>query len=153
MSNIVYKEESFDAAIDDMRPLFEAHWEEVALNKDKVALNPDYDKYREIANLGMIRIFTAREDGELVGYFVVTIAPHLHYKDHKYALNDVIYLTPDLRAMGIGKGLISFAESVLQEAGISVLIINMKVQHPFDPLLEKLGFTSTERVYSKYIGE
>ncbi len=153
MYNITFQEESFSDVIKDIKPLLEKHWEEIALNKDKINLNPDYEKYEELSDMGLIRIFTARDEAELVGYFAVTVTPNLHYKDHKYAINDVIYLEQNLRGLGVGKRLISFAEDGLKEAGVSVLVVNTKVHQPFDILMEKLDYTLQERVYSKYIGD
>jgi hypothetical protein len=77
---------------DDAAILLEQHWEEIALNKGAIKLNPDWDTYFDLEDKGNLKIFTAREDGKLVGYFVVLCRHHLHYKDHLFAFNDVLYL-------------------------------------------------------------
>lgn len=151
--DILFQEEKLDDILEEIKPILDVHWEEIALNRDKIKLNPDYDKYRELNNNGMVKIFTARDDGKMVGYFVVTINHHLHYKDHKFAINDIIYLKKELRALGIGKTLIQFVEGKLAEDGVSVLTINTKIHQPFDGLMENLGYSCIERIYSKYIGE
>lgn len=150
---MIYKEESYEEVVNDIMPLYEKHWEEIALNQDKIKLNPDLEKYQTLNAMGILRIFTARDNGKLVGYFLVMVTPHIHYKDHSFAVNDIIYVHPDCRGGTVAYRLIRFVEKQLKADGVSVLIINMKIHSPFDRLLEGLQFSNTERLYSKYIGE
>ena len=148
-----YQQEFLPTVENDIRPLIQKHWEDIALNKDKIKLNPDWDAYYVLEQAGVLKIFTAREDDKLVGYFVVIIQYNMHYKDHLFASNDIIFLHPDYRKGRTGIKLIQFAEKCLKEDGVSVLTINTKVHKPFDKLMEFLGFGLIERVYSKYIGK
>jgi GNAT superfamily N-acetyltransferase len=127
------------------------HWEEIALNKDVIKLDPDWDAYASLEIDGKLKIFTARDNGKLVGYFVVIVGYNLHYKQHLFAANDIIYLHKDYRKGFAGINLIKFAESALKDDGVSVLAINTKVHQPFDPVLKRLGFSLAERVYSKFL--
>lgn len=147
-----YQEESYTNIKDDIKPLIKKHWEQIAVNKDKIKLNPDWDEYQRLYFAGILKIYTARDDGELVGYFLVAVAPHLHYKDHLFANNDIIYVKPDKRAGMTGFKLIKFAEMKLIEMGVSVININTKVHAPFDILMDRMGYNLNERLYSKYIG-
>jgi len=149
---ISYQQEFYDSVSEDIKPLIEQHWEEIALNKDKIKLNPDWEAYQSLEDQGKLKIFTVREDSELVGYFIVVVGTHIHYKDHLFASNDIIYLSPKHRKTGTGIKLIEFAEKCLAEDGVSVLTINTKVHRPFDKLMDFLKFNKVERVYSKYIG-
>jgi len=83
----------------------------------------------------------------------VVVDTGLHYKDHLFATNDVIFLHKSHRGSSVGKKLVEFAQGYLKEDGVSVLTINTKVHQPFDGLMEHMGFNLSERVYSKYIGE
>tara|TARA_R110000796_G_C14558582_1_gene434591 strand:- start:2865 stop:3323 length:459 start_codon:yes stop_codon:yes gene_type:complete len=148
---IKYQQEFLVQAQEDAKSLIELHWEEIALNKDYIKLNPDWEAYATLESLGKLKIFTARADDTLVGYFVVIINNHIHYKDHVFAANDIIYLHKDYRKGFAGVKLIKFAEKALKEDGVSVLAINTKVHQPFDGVLEFLGFSLTERMYSKYL--
>jgi len=149
---VKYQQEFLYTVENDAKPLLKNHWKEIAVNKDKIKLNPDWDTYRSLEEQGKLKIFTAREDGNLVGYFVVIVAVNIHYKDHLFASNDIIYLAPDYRRGFTGIRLIKFAEKCLKEDGVSVLTINTKVHKPFDLVLERLNFNLIERVYSKYLG-
>ena len=148
-----YQQEFLPTVEKDIRPLIQKHWEDIALNKDKIKLNPDWDAYYVLEQAGVLKIFTAREGDLLVGYFVVIIQYNMHYKDHLFASNDIIFLHPDYRKGRTGIKLIQFAEKCLKEDGVSVLSINTKVHKPFDNLMQFLKFSLVERIYSKYIGD
>jgi GNAT superfamily N-acetyltransferase len=148
---ITYRQESLISYKDDATLLLELHWEEIALNKDAIKLNPDWDTYFELEDKGILKIFTAREEGKLVGYFVVICRHHLHYKDHLFAFNDVLYLQKEYRKGFTGAKLMKFAEKCLKEDGISVLVVNTKRHKPFDILLSWLGYKHVENVYTKLL--
>lgn len=153
MSNIQYNEEQIKDIRNELEPLIIEHWKEIAIHQDKIKLNPDWEKYELISDLGILRCFTARENGRLIGYFIVFAQPHLHYVDHVFASNDVIYIDKKYRSTGVGANMILHVEKELKQSGVSVLVVNMKCHAPFDPLMEGLGFTNIERVYSKFIGD
>ena len=146
-----YQQEFLDQVKDDALYLLDLHYNEIALNQDKIKLNPDWDVYKELEQEGKLKIFTARDNDTLVGYFVVVVGVNMHYKDHTFACNDIIYLHKDYRKGFAGIKLIKFAKKCLTEDGVSVLAINTKVHQPFDRVLERLGFNLIERVYSSYL--
>jgi len=150
---ITYQQEFLDTCEKDCQELIRLHWEEIALNKELIKLNPDWDAYHTLENSDKLKIFTARVKEELVGYFVVITGSNLHYKDHVFAVNDILYLSKEHRKGRTGLKLIKFAEKCLKKDGVSVLSINTKVHKPFDSLMEYMGFNLIERVYSKYIGD
>jgi len=146
-----YQQEFLSQVENDILVLIDLHYKEIALNKNKVKLNPDWDVYRDLEDQGKLKIFTARDDTTLVGYFVVVVGTNMHYKDHTFACNDIIYLHKDYRKGFAGIKLIKFAKKCLTDDGVSILTINTKVHQPFDRLLERLGFNLIERVYSSYL--
>lgn len=149
MKDYSYKIESVDEVEEEIKLLIEDHWEEIALNQDVIKLNPDFELYKKLEEEGYLGIYTVRDEGELVGYFLVLAHNNLHYKDHIFATNDIIYIKPELRNKSVGKNLIQFAEDDLRKRGVSVLVINTKVHQPFDGLMEHMGYNLIERVYSK----
>lgn len=132
----------------EIEPLLEEHWKEIALNKDIIKLNPDWEGYARLDGINALRIYTARKDDELVGYFVVLVSKSLHYRDHLFANNDIIFLTKPARKGLAGFKLIKFAIDSLAAEGITKLHINTKAHQPFDAILERLNFQEIERVYS-----
>ena len=75
---VVYAEETLNQAKADAIPLLIRHYEEIALNKDIIKFNPNWDMYEKYESIGALKIYTAREDGIMIGYFVVSVAPNLH---------------------------------------------------------------------------
>lgn len=148
---ITYQQEFLDTVEKDIKPLIEEHWEEIALNKFSIKLNPDWEAYHNLQENGVLKIFTARSDAALIGYFVVLIRKHIHYKDHIFSANDVLFLKQEYRKGLTGAKLMKFAEKCLKEDGVSVLVVNTKRHKPFDGLLEWLGYSHVENVYSKYL--
>ena len=148
-----YGREDFNKVRGEVDELFYKHWEEIALNKDKIKLNPDWSYYEALNAAGILGVYTVRKDERLVGYFIVVAKQHPHYKDHIFAVNDIIYIDPDYRKGLVGYKLIKFVEAELKEMGVCVFAVNTKVHKPFDAVLERLGFENTERLYTKYIGE
>tara|TARA_R110000803_G_scaffold6721_2_gene21621 strand:- start:71 stop:523 length:453 start_codon:yes stop_codon:yes gene_type:complete len=134
---------------EEIKPLLEKHWELVALNQGAIKLNPNWEEYARLDHAGVLRIFTARDEGELVGYCVLVVNRSLHYQDHIFANNDVTFVLPDSRAGATGYHLIKYAEDYCRDNNISLLNINTKVHLPFDSLLIGMGFELIERIYSK----
>jgi hypothetical protein len=136
----------------EIEPLLIEHWNEIALNKDIIKLNPDWREYARLDELNALRIYTARKDGELMGYFVIMVSRSLHYKDHLFANNDIVFLTKPARKGLTGLKLVKFAMESLKAEGVTKLHINTKTHQPFDPIMERLGFEEIETVFSKVLG-
>ena len=146
---IKFAHESLFNVKEEMQPLLEEHWELVALNKDVIKLNPDWEKYLDYYNQGLLHIFTARKKDKLIGYCVLVISQSLHYKDHLFANNDVVFVLPECRQDATGYKLIKYAEEYCKDHNVSLLNINTKVHVPFDSLMESMDYTLIERIYSK----
>lgn len=144
-----YQQEFLASVYIECQNLIDLHWQDIALNKDKIKLNPDWDRYEEAEKNGDLKIFTARSNDQLVGYFACLISVSLHYKDHIFAHNDVLFLHPDYRKGLAGWRLMKFAEQCLRDDGVSLLMVNTKIHKPFDVLLQRLGYTHIENLYSK----
>lgn len=148
---IEYGVERLAECLEEIKPLLLDHYKEVAMYQDSIELNPDYDKYLSMDEAGLLHVVTARDDSRLVGYFISFVLPHIHYKDHKYAANDILFLDKEYRNAKAGVGLFSYAEDRLKEEGVSVMTIHMKTALPFDSICEGLGYDYAERIYTKYI--
>ena len=151
--SIVYSVETLDECLEEMKPILQLHYEEVAMYQDKVPLSPDYEKYYALEGAGIFHIVTVRDEGELIGYFLSVVTPNIHYSSTVYAVNDILYLHKDYREAGVGQKMFSFAEKKLKELGASVIAIHMKTALPFDTLCKGMGYDYAERNYTKYIGD
>lgn len=149
---IEYKEETYSDVIGDIKPLLDNHYEEIALNRDVIKLNPDYEMYEKLCNAGFMRIITARNDNELIGYCICVIKYHLHYKDSLTALNDIFYIKKEYRKGLTGVKLFVKTEEILKKYGVQRIIMNTKTHHDVGAIFDRLGYHETERVFTKIIG-
>lgn len=133
----------------DLIPLLDNHWKETEPNKDTILLDPDWREYARLDQQNILHIFTAKDEGKLIGYCVVMISRSIHHKDHVFASTDVIYVKPEYRKTSTGSDLISFAEKHCKQNGVSLMTLNMKTEYPFDNLMIRMGFNLIERVYHK----
>lgn len=147
--------ESLTERLEDLKPLFPVHWAELALNKDKVPLDPEYEKYLHKDACGEVVFVTLRKDSELIGYFVGFVGPGLHYRTCMTLVMDIFYLHPDHRD-GSPMPAIKLFRAVEKEAkrrGVQRWIVGSKLHKSADRLFEFLKFEPIETVYSKWIGD
>tara|TARA_R110000823_G_scaffold304025_2_gene425542 strand:- start:902 stop:1357 length:456 start_codon:yes stop_codon:yes gene_type:complete len=141
--------ECFTNVKEDIKPLLDMHWSETEPNQESIKLDPDWNEYFRLSEAGILRIFTARDKGRLVGYCVLMISTSVHHKGHIFAGTDVVYIHPEFRRGSTGSDLIHFAESHCKDNGVSLMTLNMKTDYPFDSLMLQMGFNLIERVYHK----
>jgi len=146
---MLFRQEFLADVIQEIQELLVLNYKEVELDQDIIKLNPDWDAYQQAENNNILKGFTARKEGKLIGYFVAMVTKHIHYKDHIFAGNDVLFIHPDFRKGFTAMNLIKFAEKCLTEDGVTVLTINTKCDKPFDVLLDRMMYKQIENVYRK----
>ena len=150
MSNITYQVEKFDPSfVEAAAYLFDEHWKEIARHKDQIKLNPDYDSYYALQELDRIVLTTVRDGDKIVGYMINIVMPHLHYKDHIMADNDILYIYKPYRGRHVFNKLLKYTEKALSEVGAVTMYVHMKTAHDFGPLLEREGFKCIEKNFEK----
>lgn len=131
--------------------LWPKHWAEVAVNKDVIQLDPDFETYDLLARGGMLHIVVARKDGEVVGYHYTIVRPHLHYRQSLSAFTDIYWVAPEHRTGRTPLRLFQFVEKTLKERGVQKAFTGTKLSLDAGPLFEFLGWTETERTYIKIL--
>lgn len=150
---VTYQVEDWFDCVAEMKLLWPLHWEEVALNRDKIPLEPDMDSYEAYAKAGALHVVTIRADGKIVGYHVSVVRPHLHYKSSLSAFVDMYYLHPDFRQGMTGVRLFKEVEKSLKARGVQKMFTGTKLSLDMGRIFERLGWHETERLYTKYIGD
>ena len=145
--------ESFTERLPELRPLLPLHWEELALNQDKVPLDPIFEIYFDREKKGELIFVTLRESGELVGYFIGFIAPGLHYRSCLTCTMDIFYVRKDKRGGRAGIKLFKFVEDELRRRGIDRWFVGSKCKADVSWLFEHLGFDKVEVYFSKWLGD
>lgn len=167
---ISYQVETYAQVIEEIWPMLEAHYLEIATDKAVKPFIPDLEKYQAMEEAGMLRIFTARHkpdqlvedyplhplsaaerNGRLIGYFVSFVMKHMHYSETTMAINDIMYIEPSYRGGTTGYRLVKLASEDLKNLGADILIIHMKCDYPFRSLLTKLGFHLTEENWERVL--
>mgnify|MGYP001597203520 CR=1 FL=1 len=141
---------------DEIIPLLQAHKEEIAHYPD-ISLDPDVALYNEVERQGVLRCYTVRLDGELVGYAVFFIRAGLHYRGSLQAVQDVLFLWPNCRCSSIGYRLIQFAEAELKAEGVQVVFHHIKAKgclvsfvfRGLARLLSLLGYELVDLIFAK----
>lgn len=143
--------ERFHAIAHELPPLFVEHWRELALNKDAIPLDPDWDRFYTLDVQNILRVLTVRLDGSLVGYAFLLVGPHLHYRSTLWGNVDMYWLSPEMRAGWTGVKL--FKTLIRDAKAIGVVNLTLSTKHHFmqnrvTKLLQRLGFVPTETVHS-----
>lgn len=152
---MIYAEETFDELVEDIKPLLPLHWEELALHKDTVPLDPDFDFYKSAANAGVLKFFTGRREDnrELIAYAIYAIRPrHPHYQTTSWAISDIVFVHPNHRNLGIGNGLFDFIEGWCRAHSVDILVTGCKNDHPeLQFLLTGRGHVATDTLMAKVL--
>lgn len=139
--------------LEEIKWLFPIHWKELALNQEKVPLDPLYDVYLQREKAGDVVFVSVRENGEIVAYFVGFIGTALHYKSMLSCTPDIFYVHPERRKQDIGTLLFMTVRKELKRRGVNNWIIGDKNHKPAGQFFEMLGFKKIENYYSMWLGE
>jgi len=147
---IIYEDVNGVDFIEEFMQVLPLHYDELCVTKE-FPLNPDWDAYKAMAQAGMLRTITCRNDGELIGYIAFFIQPHVHYKDCKTAYEDVYFIKKEYRKGRVGIKLFQYAEKVLKERGINRIIAHTKIHLDNSRLFEYLGYKHTDKLFTKIL--
>jgi GNAT superfamily N-acetyltransferase len=145
--------ESFEERLPELMPLLPLHYEELALNKDKVPLAPQYEIYIQRERQGELMFMVARDAGELVGYFIGFVAPGLHYKTCMTLIMDIFYIHPDHRGGNTGFKMFTAVEAQAKKRGVQRMFVGSKCHLDASWLFERLGYERCEVTYTHWLGD
>ena len=148
---ITFQREPLRAVIDDVQPLLQLHYEEVALHRDVIKLNPRWDQYFLLEQIESFAVYTARDDGALVGYNAFFVNHHMHYEDLVVAHNDVLFLHPASRRGTTALCFIDYTEQALQALGARKVGYHIKLAHDWRPILHRRGYQDEEVMCAKLL--
>jgi len=145
--------ESFEQQLSELQALLPLHYRELALNQDKVPLQPQYHVYIERERAGGLLFVTLRDAGQLVGYFIGFIAPGLHYETCLTCTMDIFYVRQDKRSGSAGVRMFRFVEAELRRRGVQRWFMGSKIHADASALFKRIGAAPVETYYSKWLGE
>lgn len=141
------KDFAFDVAF-----LMNDHYAEVGKLKSAVPLNIYTDAYLMLEKTGMLRVFTARDDGELIGYAVFLVQPQIHHLGVNAAHNLAVYLKPSYRGGTLGFRLLSECDRMLSDEAPIEILWGVTPFRDYSRALKRLGYSEQETIYTRYVG-
>lgn len=154
--------EELHRCLEELKPLFDPHWKEIALDQDKVPLCPDYPEYLRREAAGQVLCVTLRERGAIVGYFVGFIAPALHYQTCLTLTMDIYWIAPEYRAEDslsqleedmLAELLFTTVKAEAVRRGVKRPFYGSKVHKDSGGLFQQLGMYKADEYYSAWWGE
>lgn len=149
MSNLEYHQEGFSEEFaEELSGLLELHMDELCMFEE-AELSPNWEWYQKLEDAGMLRVYTARSNYDLVGYAVYFLGPHHHYTNIFVATQDVLFLHPDHRNGRNGVMLILFSEKMLKYDGVDRVLQHTKTAKDLTALLDRLGYEHCDSIMVK----
>jgi hypothetical protein len=140
--------------IEELKQLFVAHYKELALNQDKVPLQPQWNVYEQREQRGETIYVTLRDKGELIGYIVGFVAPGLHYETCLTCHMDILFVKPDRRDAS-AKGVLLMLDRMeheLRRRGVQRWFMGTKLHKDIGAIFRRRKFEPVEMTYTKWIG-
>jgi hypothetical protein len=147
-SSVVFQVESIGACRAECRSVIEQHYEEIAQFKSVQKLDPDWEAYAKLEELGKLWVMTARADGVLVGYIVMVVTRDMHYRTLLRATEDIHFLLPEYRKGLTGYRLLAKMKQAMQEKGVQTISLRTKASSDHGLLFERLGGVLHDLVYT-----
>ena len=151
VSQIKYQQEFLDSVKDEALVLIEDHFSEVYPAREVYDLEMDWDTYAKLEDLGMLKIFTARDGSALVGYLWVIVSPNIHSKGNYTACDDGLFVASSHRGKSVAVKLIKFVEKCLKEDGFKTLHLVGTSEKPIDSLVERMGYKQIETKFQRVL--
>lgn len=151
---LTFQLETWREFFQEAKPLMQLHWEEIALDKKSIKLSLDEEKYQTMSDSGILHVLGVRFDDVLVGYYIAFLLPHVHYKEAGLmAFTDIYFLLPECRKANNGALLFIEAEKSLKAKGVTKAYLSTKVHKDNSILFEKLGWTLSDKSFTKILNE
>lgn len=147
--SLVFSIEKVRDVIDELMPLWEAHWKETEMYREGQGFNMDVDRYIKYNDVGYYILYTARHSGKLVGNFGAYLSTSMHTKQI-IATEDTLFLLPKYRKGFTSMRFIRFVETDLASRGAAEMSITVKSKD-VGKLCEFVGYKLVAYQYSKSI--
>jgi hypothetical protein len=152
---ISFATEPWDAVKREILPLWQAHWLEVSDpdDRERMPLDPDWDKYQTLADFGMLHITTVRSEGALVGYAFVVVERDLNHRTVLFGHYALYWVSPAVRGqLWLGVRLFREVEMAMRARGVQKMTNARKLWLDTGPVFRRCGWKDDEIGSSKWIG-
>ena len=103
--------------------LARVHWEGTKGYRRHEPFNPSFSRYNTASEQGYFFVFTARDEGRLVGYFGIYVTPSMH-SQLLTATEDTFFIHPEYREGFTAIRFIKHVERELAKAGVHEILFS-----------------------------
>lgn len=139
--------------LEELKPLFELHFDRVASGKEYAHLNPNYQAYLEVERQGLLLTIILRSDERAVGYWIAFLIPSLHYQDCLTATCDVWAISPDYVGTIAPLILMRSVEKEYRSRKVMRSFVAEKIEYPSERILKLFNYKPIEKTYEKWMVE
>lgn len=147
---ITFQEESFESVWGDVQVLLDLHWDEVGYSRLLGEKKINVEFYIAMEKAGHLAIFTARNDGALIGYASYMVFKAIH-GEALCAESDAYFLLPQSRKSFTGYNMLKEAEQMLKLKGVQLISQKVKVDNDCGAIFKRLGYKKEEITYIKRV--
>lgn len=102
--------------------------------------------YRQLEAAGLLQVFSAVSEGELIGFISFLAAPLPHY-GISVAVSESFFVAKAHRGTGAGVKLLHAAEAKAREIGSPGLLVSAPFEGDLFHVLPRLGYTEASRIF------
>lgn len=132
--------------------LWTEHYAEIAGDKS-LPMGPDSPFFAFCDANGMLQLLTARRAGVMIGYCILLVKPHPHYRSVLCGFEDSYFLTQSERMGWTGVRLIKESLKALRKRGVRRAYFMTKLKHDISRLFARLGAAECDRVWQFNLDE
>lgn len=152
--------EPFYVIARELPPLLRKHWRELAVYRDVIPLDFNWDQYMAYTMQGVLHVLTVRNaTDELVGYIFALFGPHMHSKATPMAVVDMYWLDPRYRRGWFPVTMFTALEKQMRKLGAVRLDIGERLHfkntrgRKTRTIFQRLGYKAVDVVFSKKLVE
>jgi GNAT superfamily N-acetyltransferase len=153
IADVVYGAECVADIWDEFMVLASMHWAETGQAVPGFAgieLKVNRPAYEAMEAAGQYRCFTARINGELVGYSTYLVGPSL-YHGLMTANHDVLFVVPQWRQGRIAIGLLKACDEALAGLGVAVVMQESPAEQDCGAIFRRLGYVPAGHTFVRFL--
>jgi GNAT superfamily N-acetyltransferase len=139
----VFAQEKLSECLEEIHPLLQKNHDETGVYQ--LPYNPNYPRYLALEKVDYIRFFTARLNGQIVGFALFFMDFEIYQKEVQSATQTLNYVTPEHR--GAGYSFMKFCDDILQKQGVNSIWRQASVKRDIGKVYERLGYALVEMSY------
>lgn len=145
---ITFQKETYTSLFNDVNflELISENFQETGVLNDSFKLTPKWKMYKIMAMRNLLPLYSVREEGALVGFFIAFLVPHQHYKNLMVAETDSFFLSKEKRAGLLGYNFLKYAVDALKQE-VDLIFFTTNIKRDLSGILTRLNFKLTDYKY------